>query len=1134
MLKSVWMVVILLIMLIFMNRDYTDISATKAKEEQDMRLNIALVNEDNGVNKNNIDYNLGADYVKKIEKDATYNWFTVSRGIAENGLKTGTYNLLVTIPSNFSSKLLELDSEAPEKVQVNYKINANGNATLENESRSVGRKIVNDLNQQLVDLYVVSIIDNLYTAQKNIEKVYTNQTTSVDKFQDILYQPTINFKDYLPGITSQSQSALQANDLLTNTLVNFTKNPESLISSHQDFSTLLEELLKQRADGKLSYEDFVKTLNSMDESLLNSETSTLYSTLEDLNQALQNDFNASDGGNGRYMEQMKELNDQLLASKEDVDKQIVELEKIEEKYFDTYSKDFFKQFGVNDPDDASKITFGHVLKKMNYSSSTNLETFNEDYLTTTQSRLDSLPYKIDTNNINEMNEIFQYMDVPYNDNEPFKTISRQTDKIKTQVDDINKSIEEANSKIEENNTRNNDDAHKIELLVWNTDPDFVKENSSHYTSLKNAYNTLKNTKKDLLDTTKYNNRKSFQIKTNNFDGGKFRISNINALNNSGITKISFDRDGNNPVLNQEYNIDQKVDRITIYYSFSDTYDEYSTYAPSFDILLKKEAGSVKSAAVPTTTVTNKPVFSSLTTDTQNDSEETTPEKNTAEDLEQSAESDTESTEQTTQPEVKQVQPVPNQPDSRATTLYVAEWSQTTDTALFLDKTYQQAKRTYSEEVGKVLELYNSVQDDITNFNQYPFDVFNNLLDMNMTEMFKQVLNGTFSTGHYQDQHKKLESLQQQATEIDRQSEKMGERLQEIQGNTMALNANVQGHLAQISNWQQAMSELTASNTKVESDNTTTDTEIAAISSTLEALKKQAEMVKEASDMNVKEAESVKSVFTSFDKNVQNAQKNGEDLSANADVIMDNLNKELANNNDFVSSFIKVLNNAHKDGVPNNTLLQFIANPVNGKAEATIKTTEINEPFTWILIMYTLSLFIAYLFATQPVARKVKDKFKREKVWLKDNMLETLLLSLSAIGIGLILSLLSISELGIVKESQIVWGMMIVLFMLIFSLLNHYALKQFHIAGFALSLFLFISYVFITNAIGKTKGNNPMVDLIRSINPLSIGENNLADILAHNALNIVHIILYLLAIVALIVFNIFIWKPRRKAKEVVAK
>ncbi|ALS36623.1 type VII secretion EsaA-like protein [Enterococcus rotai] len=1137
MLKSVWMVVILLIMLIFMNRDFTDISANKAKEEQDMRLNIALVNEDNGVNKNNIDYNLGADYVKKIEKDATYNWFTVSRGIAENGLKSGTYNLLVTIPSNFSSKLLELDSEAPEKVQVNYKINANGNATLENESRSVGRKIVNDLNQQLVDLYVVSIVDNLYTAQQNIEKVYTNQTDSVSKFQDILYQPTINFKEYLPGITSQSQSALQANDLLTTTLIDFIKNPESLVSSHQDFSTLLEQLLKQRADGKLSYEEFVKILTSMDDSVLSSETSKLYSTLESLNQSLQDDFIASDDGNGRYIEQMNALNEQLLASKADVEKQIEDLRAIENTYFETYSEQFFKQFRVN-TDEASKVTFGTVLKKMNYSSSlNNLSTFNDDYLVSIQKRLDILPYKIDTEDIDEMNEIFQYMDVPYNDGEPLKTISRKTERIQSQVERINQKIEAANEKIIENNELNNDTAKTIDLLVWNTDPEFVKEESSYYQDLKETYTKLQDAKKDVLDPAKYGNRKSFRIDTENFNEGTFSISNISDLNELGIIDVSFDRDGTIPVTeNHEYDIERKNDRITVYYSFATTYDEYSRQAPSFNIVLKKETEPTAETPVPTTTVTTSPVFKALTNEQESSSstENTAESTTTSESNEQSAESEPETTDQTTQPEVKQVQPAPRQQKSTTATLYVAEWNQTIDTTAFLDRNYQLAKRKYSEEVGKVTELYNSVAEELKNFDKYPFDVFNNLLDMNMTEMFKQVLNGTFATGHYKDQHDKLETLIRQADDIDRQSERIGEKLQDIQGNTMNLNENVKGHLAQIADWQKNMSEITTSETKVASDNTATDTEISSIDSMLESIKKQAEMVKEASDMNVKEAESVKSVFTSFDKDVQNAQKNGEDLSANADVIMDNLNKELANNNDFVSAFIKVLNNAHKDGVPNNTLLQFIANPVNGKSEATIKTTEVNEPFTWILIMYTLSLFIAYLFATQPVTRKVKNKFKKEKLWLKDNMLETLLISLSAIGIGLILSMLSISELGIVKESQIVWGMMIVLFMLIFSLLNHYALKQFHIAGFALSLFLFISYVFVTNAIGKTKGNNPMVDLIRSINPLSIGENNLADILANNALNIVQIILYLLAIAALIVFNIFIWKPRRKAKEVVSK
>ncbi|WP_348921310.1 type VII secretion protein EsaA [Enterococcus rotai] len=1109
MLKSVWMVVILLIMLIFMNRDFTDISANKAKEEQDMRLNIALVNEDNGVNKNNIDYNLGADYVKKIEKDATYNWFTVSRGIAENGLKSGTYNLLVTIPSNFSSKLLELDSEAPEKVQVNYKINANGNATLENESRSVGRKIVNDLNQQLVDLYVVSIVDNLYTAQQNIEKVYTNQTDSVSKFQDILYQPTINFKEYLPGITSQSQSALQANDLLTTTLIDFIKNPESLVSSHQDFSTLLEQLLKQRADGKLSYEEFVKILTSMDDSVLSSETSKLYSTLESLNQSLQDDFIASNDGNGRYIEQMNALNEQLLASKADVEKQIEDLEGIEDKYFDTYSEAFFKQFRTTDPE---KVTFKDVLKKMDYDYGqiSDVSKFNDNYLQKMQDRLDSLPFKQDTRDINQFNEVFLYGHLPYTDGPAIDDIRSSiygNYGMLTTIDKINQKIRETNEKYPDNPA--------ISELEWKVDSDTIG-NSQYHKDLRRAYDNLVAARENAISKSQ-----TFTINTENFrENGTITFGELPA----GIETITYGYPETAVVPGDPITITSTNMRFT--YTFKTDFEE-TEGAPKIPISVKKvlipdENGNAPvTKSLPAVDVTaNEPV-------TTESKEDTTTESTSGEETTQS----TQKMEESPVPETPKTETYVSRAEPGE---YIVTWEQTADLSAFLTLGYQRANKEYAQQLGKTIELYETVSTELKEFDKYPFDVFNNLLDMNMTEMFKQVLNGTFATGHYKDQHEKLESLKRQASDIDRQSERIGEKLQDIQGNTMNLNENVKAHLEQIADWQKNMTEITTSETKVASDNTATDTEISSIDSMLESIKKQAEMVKEASDMNVKEAESVKSVFTSFDKDVQTAQKNGEDLSANADVIMDNLNKELANNNDFVSAFIKVLNNAHKDGVPNNTLLQFIANPVNGKSEATIKTTEVNEPFTWILIMYTLSLFIAYLFATQPVTRKVKNKFKKEKLWLKDNMLETLLISLSAIGIGLILSMLSISELGIVKESQIVWGMMIVLFMLIFSLLNHYALKQFHIAGFALSLFLFISYVFVTNAIGKTKGNNPMVDLIRSINPLSIGENNLADILANNALNIVQIILYLLAIAALIVFNIFIWKPRRKAKEVVSK
>lgn len=1099
------MVIILLIALILMNRDFTDISAKKEQEEKDVRLNIALVNEDIGIHKAGVDYNLGTDYVKKVEKDTTYNWFTVSRGIGENGLKNGTYNLLVTIPSNFSSKLLDVDSVAPEKVQINYKINANGNATLENESKSAGNKIVNGLNQQLVDMYVVSILSNLFTAQKNIEKVYTNQSSSVNNFESILYQPTINFKEYLPSITSQSQSALQANDLLTTTLTEFIKNPESLISSQQEFSGLLDELIKQRAEGKISYEDFTSILMSMDESVLSTETNKLYASLESLNQGLQQDFISSTEGEGQYIKQMTALNEQLAESKRKVEEQTTALATIEEKYFDTYKEQFFASFKQYDIDDQSKVTFADVLKKMEYGDMELhlVQEFNQNYLAKMQERLDSLPYKDATD-----------ASIPAD-------IQSEINKALAEMELINEKINAVNKKNEDN-----PDIPQLAPLVWNTDPTLI-ESSSYYNSLKNTYSRL-----DKERITALNQKKKFTIETNDLKTGTITFGDIPAE----IENLTLGYNGTTIIPGDPIEIDSNSRSYTIYYQFAATYDE-TVAAPTIPITIALDQTVIaKSLPIPV------PDPEVIVVTPETGTGETPEQGSPVEDDAGTASSDETGTTNSEVPQQQKAIPLTEPLDVLPTASgdeeerkYQLYWEQTTDTSSFLNTNYQKAKKEYAEEVGRIRELYVTVNDELKDYKDYPFDIFNNLLGMDLTAMFKSVLNETFNTGDYLKQKQQLEDLQKTADTIQKQSETIEQKLGEIQTNTVTLNETVQGQKVKLEEWQKLVTETTVAEKKVASDNTATDSEISAIETMLEALKKQAELLKESSDLNVKEAESVKSVFTSFDQEVARAQKNGEDLSSNADVMMNELNKELANNNDFVSSFIKVLDNAHKDGVPNNTLLQFIANPVNGKSEATIKTTEINDPFTWILIMYTMSLFTAYLFATQPVVRKVKDTFKKEELWFKDNIMETIFLTIVGFILGLILGLLSIGELGIIKESQIVWLMMIILFMLIFTLLNHYLLRQFRVSGFAISLFLFISYIFITNAIGVTKGNNPMVQLVGVINPLSVGETNLSDILANQALNVTNIILYLLLLIGLFLFNIFIWNPRkRKGKGVIAK
>lgn len=1109
------MVVILLIALILMNRDFTDISAQKEQKEKEVRLNVALVNEDIGIHKEGVDYNLGTDYVKKIEKDTTYNWFTVSRGIGENGLKNGTYNLLVTIPSHFSSKLLDVDSVAPEKVQVNYKINANGNATLENESKSVGNKIVNGLNQQLVDMYVVSILSNLFTAQKNIEKVHTNQTSSVSNFQSVLYQPTINFKEYLPSITSQSHSALQANDLLTSTLTEFIKNPEALMSSNKEFISLLDGLIKQRAEGKVSYEEFLSILMSMDESILSSETNKLYTTLESLNQGIQQDFIASADGTGQYIQQMNALNEQLATSQQKVEEQTATLTSIEDKYFDTYKEQFFKSLRIYKNEEEPKATFADVLKKMDYTipELQAIERFNKNYLAKMQKRLDSLPYKG-----NDFGELLNYQKAPYNDGQPLANIDAEIGKSVAGIERINEKIQQINEANEEAT-----DIPELLPLVWETDPTII-EKSKYYRNLNRSYERLTTARTTILAR-----ERRFTLSVTDLDGAMITFGEIPA----GIEAVTFGYDNSPVVSGQQFQIDRDYNRnYPVYYQLSDSYDEMSGVAPTIPITITLAADVVKTtqrtpgvkvvtpekiAPAPTEEKKEEPVDGVATQDVTLAMTETP-----VETIVPSALVDVAS------------DPV-DPPIETVKKNYQFSWEQTIDTSDFLNGNYQIAKKEYTEAVGQVDELYKTVNEELQEYEKYPFDIFNNLLGMDVTAMFKAVLNETFNEGDYKKQKQQLTDLQKTATDIQGQSDTIEEKLKDIQANAGNLNETVESQLVQLETWKKTTTEATAADAKVASDNTASDSEISAIETMFQALHQQTELLKDSSDMNAKEAESVKSVFTSFDQEVERAQKNGEDLSSNADVIMNQLNKELENNSDFVSAFIKVLDNAHKDGVPNNTLLQFIANPVNGKSEAAIKTTEVNEPFTWILIMYTMSLFTAYLFATQPIVRKVKDRFKREELWFKDNIMETIFLSIVGFTVGAIVGILSIGELGIIKEAQIVWLMMIVLFMLIFTLLNHYLLKQFRISGFAISLFLFISYIFATNAIGVTKGNNPMIQFISYLNPLSVGETNLSDILGSQALNVTSIILYLLLLVGLFLFNLFIWNPRkRKGKGVTAK
>ena len=304
----------------------------------------------------------------------------------------------------------------------------------------------------------------------------------------------------------------------------------------------------------------------------------------------------------------------------------------------------------------------------------------------------------------------------------------------------------------------------------------------------------------------------------------------------------------------------------------------------------------------------------------------------------------------------------------------------------------------------------------------------------------------------------------------------------------------------------------------------TDDQLAALNTDYAALLSETKGVKESSQSNVKAAESVNETLGNFNRELSNAQTSTEKLSQDAESLMTQFNEELTNNGNFVESFVKVLNNAYENGVPNDVLLNFLSNPVAQNSTSVKATVNVYRPFTWILLLEIISLFTAYLFATQNVIRKVKDKFKLDK--LHDTDIMTVgLLSILAVVVGLVVGIVSSAQLHVGREYQPSWVLLIVLATLVLIQGQYLLLKHFRVIGMGLAFFMMISFVYLSNAIGTTASLTGFPAFIKNLNALSILEALLSGYFDGQPANILAFVAMTIVVAGLLVMNIFI-KERR--------
>ena len=978
---------LLLLMMVLLNlsvqKNTTINNENNAKVNQQTKLNVAIVNEDKSVYVDTKEYNLGASYVKNIERDNSQNWSVVPRGAADTGLESGKYQLVLTIPSDFSEKILDINSINVDKTTINYKVNAQGNLQVENDANKLAKDIVADLNGQLVDMYMASILSNLYTAQKNVQASSQIQATNIGNYRTNLYGTAINSKNIFPTLYSMSSSSVDANGVLKTGLESYLQSFNRFDESQVKYNNTFRELSNNKEQAKQNYADVIEKLisKSRDEvkEQVDSYKQELMETQKILNSKIEGQVTSSDvmqpEVGSSYKTVAKDISEEIVSLQTNLTNERTKFENHKKGIRDFIDEKLASYYGTSE----KTITLGRFLDK---AANKDLEKAEEYLKEQLVSAISELP---------------------------------------------------------------KEDFSGKEFSGFGITPITIP--SVNYTDLK----TIKEPS-DEISLTDLKNLEHLAITSTSAVGRTGTKAKVSWKAGTGVTVHSVTYDGTPVEFGQE--IDLKTG---------------GTFKVAYS--LAEAAPAPTPTPTPTTGSTGGP--------------SPTPKAEP----------------ETIDISLNDVQAVSAPIDVSAV---------------------QQAAVTYGQKVQKIASAYQKVEslkkayDTVrglknSDVSKALSDIWFEAISSNLKK-YEESLTKPDNTKDTDGAKDKVDKALAKLTELKPILEK---NVKEVLNTNKDLNDKINEQLDLFKKFGEF--EKQAKEGTVFQD---IDRDLKSLDEDYKNLFTNSSAVKESSQSNVKAAESVKETLGNFNRELSNAQTSTEKLSQDADSLMTQFNEELTNNGNFVESFVKVLNNAYQNGVPNEVLLNFLSNPVTQNATSVKATVNVYRPFTWILLLEIVSLFTAYLFATQNVIRKVKDKFKLDKLHDTDLMTVTILSALSLV-VGLVVGVVSSVQLQVGREYQPSWVLLIVLAAFVLIQGQYLLLKHFRVIGMGLSFFMMISFVYLSNAIGTTASLTGFPAFIKNLNALSILEGLLSGYFDGHPAAIIAFVATIVVIAVLLVINVFI-------------
>ncbi|KNE19953.1 type VII secretion protein EsaA [Virgibacillus pantothenticus] len=1127
-----WFLFLLLIVILASGLSYLALNQQEQTDNEETEVEramaIALVNEDEGSMLNGEKIAFGDAFVQGVNNENNHEWFVVSRGVAESGLKRGTYDMMIVIPNDFSQKALSIDSESPEQVVLNYKINATDNEQIRAEAEKTASNILNRFNRRIIDVYFASIVGNLQNAQDNIGEIIEKQAVYTNTLSNEVYNPLDNYTNQFGSIkdsTELSKSSFQSFQDMMDTFENELVADAEL---DQDYLSTVNDVTQLKKKNNVQILEFYQTLNEFDGVLNQQEAEQQLERLQLANKMINDQLQNNGGGmeeieppiNSVMYQRNTEANIAVGANtlKKYLDDSLAQVQKtysnIERRINPDYSGGFT---GVIS--DRLDGLLANVLGK-------------EDKL------VNMLLQKPAANAKNYLHK--QIRRLPSTNMDDFEEVGlpkHTVKEIRNVITVTKKYMGEKGLGAGEN---------------LNPSGDPTKLLSYQINQLKEKLHTSGMTMSDSVKLPK--NKKSaqtFHLKIPKRILEKYKVENVK-LTIPGIGDVDYTKQYHDGEIILPAN-EEGIFTVQVTLRLLDKKSKVDIFKPipwgwklhqkDIDNVDVPETAQIETAETPLVANVEVEATKEQKHDkTQGGDKQTTEQKTAPETEPIQPGNGGESGSETGESEDGESPSDDGNPDESGTEEPNEEEPKGDEDSVPLEKLKPATKRVkiinnrINHEIMTPMEgmdkatnkLIRAVTNTVTPY-QKLFSSYESYFGLNMgSPNLPEQLKGkrlkdlaTEDSLYYlfnkkdvpglikdyivlqisdevakqirtpwENLQKQIAMHEQQVAQMNNNADALVRRINQTAKRATILNDSLEKTLQNVADWRERSLNLVDSQAKIQANEEDEQSAIVSLDENFQPLLSASQSLAEQAQGNVNEADTVYDTFDSINEQATTIQESGDDIVQQVESLSVSMTNKLLEDEEFAENFTGVLANSRIGDRQNEDLYKFLSNPVQTSNQGTITSSDSFTPYYLVLICFIVVLFTAYVISTINQKRVEQDLFSEEKSLVGSNIPITLIIAGIGVLEGIVIGVVSSYTMHMTDGDMLMLTGLIVLLITGMLLISTYLLRQIKMIGMFVLLIVLSLYLFLTNAFGTgIKG----MGLLKDFSPLQYVETLLLNV-----------------------------------------